>query len=161
MRGLRDLTKVQKQIADDNGINRKTLGSRLKHGWSIEDAIHTKTNSRYSRLNRTRNLYGVELSEDDIKTAQSNGIPNKTLQGRFKQGWEKERAINTAVRKSSHAYGPPPKPNIEEDELLKIIGRIKYLQKKDKSFPMPIPKPLLIKLKQTGRTLDDVQVMKC
>lgn len=161
MTGLRDLTKEQNKIAYDNGINRNTLGSRLTHGWSIEDAIHTKTNSRYSRLNRTRTLYGVELTEDDVNTAKSNGISNKTLQGRFKQGWEKERAINTPVRKQSRGYVPPPKPEIEGEELLKIIGRIKYLQKKDKSFPMPIPKPLLIKLKQTGRTLDDVRALKC
>lgn len=161
MTGLRDLTERQKQIADSNGINRKTLSSRLSKGWNIEDAVTTKTHSRYSRRNRTRTLYGVELTEDDIKIAKSNGIAAKTLQGRFKQGWEKERAIHTPTRKSDRVYGPAPKPEIEGDELLKIIGRIKYLQKKDKSFPMPIPKPLLIKLKQTGRTLDDVQALKC
>lgn len=86
MTGLRDLTKAQKQTADSNGINRKTLSSRLTHGWSIEDAIHTKTQSRYSRKNRTRTIYGVELTEDDINIAKRNGIVNKTLQGRFKQG---------------------------------------------------------------------------
>lgn len=161
MTGLRDLTEAQKKIADDNGIKRKTLGSRLSKGWSIEDAIMTKTNSRYSRLNRTRTIYGVELSEEDMETAKRNGIATKTLQGRFKQGWGKERAIHTPVRQSDRKYGPPPKPTIEEDELLKIVGRIKYLQKKDKSFPMPVPKPLLIKLKQTGRTLDDVRAVKC
>lgn len=161
MTGLRDLTEDQKKIADDNGIKRKTLGSRLSKGWSIEDAIMTKTNSRYSRLNRTRTIYGVELSEEDMETAKRNGIATKTLQGRFKQGWEKERAIHTPVRKSDRKYGPPPKPTIEEEELLTIVGRIKYLQKKDKSFPMPVPKPLLIKLKQTGRTLDDVRAVKC
>lgn len=161
MTGLRDLTEAQKQTADSNGINRKTLSSRLSKGWDLEDAITTKTHSRYSRRNRTRTLYGVELTEDNIKTAKSNGIAAKTLQGRFKQGWEKERAIHTPTRKSDRVYGPAPKPEIEGDELLKIIGRIKYLQKKDKSFPMPIPKPLLNKLKQTGRTLDDVRAVKC
>lgn len=161
MTGLRDLTKAQKQIADDNGINRNTLGSRLKKEWTIEEAITTKTSSKYSRKNRKRTLYGVELSEEDIEIAKKNGIANKTLQGRFKQGWDKERAIHTPTRKQSRGYVPPPKPEIEGEELLKIIGRIKYLQKKDKSFPMPIPKPLLIKLKQTGRTLDDVRALKC
>lgn len=161
MTGLRDLTKAQKQTADSNGINRKTLSSRLTHGWSIEDAIHTKTQSRYSRKNRTRTIYGVELTEDDINIAKRNGIANKTLQGRFKQGWTKERAIHTLTRKSSHTYRPAPKPEIEGEELLEIIGRIKYLRMQEKDFPMPIPKPLLNKLKQTGRTLDDVQTVKC
>lgn len=161
MTGLRDLTNRQKQIAEDNGIKTKTLSSRLSKGWPIEDAITMQPHERYARVNRKRTIYGVELSEGDINTARENGIANKTLQGRFKQGWTKERAINTPVRKSSHPYGPVPKPEIEGEELLTIIGRIKYLQKVDKSFPMPIPKPLLIKLKQTGRTLDDVQAVKC
>lgn len=161
MTGLQDLTKSQKQIADDNGINRKTLGSRLKNGWKIEKAITSKTNSKYSRRNRKRTLYGVELSEEDIEIAKKNGIANKTLQGRFKQGWDKERAIHTPTRKQSRGYVPPSNPEIEGEELLKIIGRIKYLQMQEKDFPMPIPKPLLIKLKRTGRTLDDVQALEC
>ena len=161
MTGLRDLTERQKQIAEENGIKTKTLSSRLSKGWPIEEAISMQPHERYSRGNRKRTIYGVELSEDDINIARKNGIANKTLQGRFKQGWEKERAIHTPTRKSDRVYGPAPKPEIEGDELLKIIGRIKYLQKKDKSFPMPIPKPLLNKLKQTGRTLDDVRAVKC
>lgn len=161
MTGLRDLTEIQKQIAEENGIKTKTLSSRLSKGWDIEEAITTKTRSRYSRKNRKRSIYGVELTEDDINTARQNGIANKTLQGRFKQGWTKERAINTPVRKSTHAYRPAPKPEIEGEELLKVIGRIKYLQMQEKDFPMPIPKPLLNKLKETGRTLDDVQALKC
>ena len=161
MTGLRDLTEAQKKTADNNGIKRKTLSSRLKKGWSIEDAITTKTNSRYSRENRTRTLYGVKLSEKDIEIANNNGISNKTLQGRFKQGWDKERAINTPVRRTSGICGPAPKPEIEGEELFEIIGRIKYLRMQEKEFPMPIPKPLLNKLKQTGRTLDDVRAVEC
>lgn len=161
MTGLRDLTKRQKCIAEDNGIKTKTLSSRLSKGWPIEDAISMQPHERYARVNRKRTIYGVELTEDDIKAAQRNGIANKTLQGRFKQGWTKERAINTPVRQSSHAYGPAPKPEIEGEELLQIIGRIKYMRMQERDFPMPIPKPLLIKLKQTGRTLDDVQAVEC
>ena len=161
MTGLRDLTERQKQIAEENGIKTKTLSSRLSKGWPIEEAISMQPHERYSRVNRKRTIYGVELSEDDINIARQNGIANKTLQGRFKQGWTKERAINTPVRKSSHVYGPAPKPEIEGEELLQIIGRIKYMRMQEKDFPMPIPKPLLNKLKQTGRTLDDVRAVKC
>lgn len=159
MAGLRDLTKEQSQIAERNGIQRKTLGSRLTKGWSIDKAITIRTNESYSRKRKGHMLQGHYISDEQMAVATSNGIQIKTLSARLKHGWSIEDSITKDTRRIR--YGGNPKSEIDGDELLEIIGRIKYLRMQEKDFPMPIPKPLLIKLKRIGRTLDDVQALKC
>lgn len=158
MTRLRDLTEAQSSIAEENGITRKALGSRLEYGWSVEKAISTPP----IRKKGVRTFYRVRVTDEDLERAEQNGISEKTLKSRCKKGWDLERAITQPYQKQQSGKRKSREVrHIEDDELIAIIGRIKYLRMQEKDFPMPIPKPLLIKLKQTGRTLDDVQALKC
>lgn len=157
MKRLRDLTQAQKHIADKNGVNRKALSNRLRYGWDVERAITTPLNNQSD----ITQFYGIKFSAEQIEIARKNGIGKMTLKSRCRKGWDLERAITQPVRGNGKITYKAHDPNIEGEELMKVIGRIKYLRMQEKDFPMPIPKPLLIKLKQTGRTLDDVQAVKC
>ena len=157
MKGLRDLTQAQKRTADENGINRKALSNRLRYGWNVEEAITTPLKSQSG----ITQFYGIKFSDEQMEIARKNGISKMTLKSRCRKGWDLERAITQPVRGNGKTTYKVHDPNIEGEELMRVIGRIKCLRMQEKDFPMPIPKPLLNKLKQTGRTLDDVRAVKC
>lgn len=155
MISMRDLTKEQKQTAENNGINMKTLSSRLTKGWPIERAITEMPQIRKGGMN----YKGIHVTKAQVDESEVIGISRKTLMARLDMGWTVEDAISKPPRKIEKKI-KQQNHTIDDKEVIEIIGRIKYLRKVDKEFPMPYPKPLLERLEKIGYQLKDVQAIE-
>lgn len=69
----------------------------------------------------TWRIKGKLISKDQIKLAESFGVYGNTLRGRLQRGWSIDEAITTPVSNGRHRH------DISKKELIKILGRLKYL----------------------------------
>lgn len=83
-------TKTHYEIAEVNGIARKTVDSRINlYGWSLERAIIEPVNKSESK----------ELYERYSDETEKSGINFSTFVTRLNRGWEPERAATEPVKK--------------------------------------------------------------
>lgn len=83
------LTETQRQTARENKISMTTVYSRLRNGWTSQQAVNIPVNAH--RL----------LTEEEIETARKNGIGMSTLYNRFyRLEWELEDCINIPLNKN-------------------------------------------------------------
>ena len=155
MTSMRDLSKEQKQTAENNGINMKTLSSRLCKGWPVERAITELPQIRKGGMN----YKGIIVTREQVDHAEIAGISRKTLMARLDRGWTVEEAISKPPRKLEKKV-KQQNHTIDDKEVIEIIGRIKYLRKVDKEFPMPYPKPLLERLENIGYQVKDIKAIE-
>lgn len=59
---IKDLTKEQRLLAEENGIKYNTLANRLFDGWEIEKAITEKTNRKGGHVKNVITEEGVNTS---------------------------------------------------------------------------------------------------
>ena len=128
------------QVARENGIKDKTLRQRISNGWSIERAISEPT----KKINR-RNKFPEEL----IEMAEQNGINRKVFVRRVYSGWSLEEAATIPYSKSRDDL-------TETEELIAMLGRMKYLNRTANEGYNPVP--LMKKLKVTW---DDIREVRC
>lgn len=139
------LTDEQRKIAKENGIHSATLWNRVnKLGWDIERAITEKY------VKQPMNVKGVEVSDEQLEIALNNGISRKRVHARLYNGWTVEDTITTPVRELV------TKNTDERGELIKVLGRMKYLNRvQDETYN---PQALMTKLKVTW---NDIEEIKC
>ena len=77
------------ELAEEHGIKRDTIYSRLKSGETIEEALGPYRPNTHKLLN------GVPMSE----TMKQNGVSRQLAEYRIKRGWPAEDAISTPPRK--------------------------------------------------------------
>jgi len=84
-----------RQIADKNGISFSTFHSRIRRGWSDQDAATKQTQTQ--EQNRLAALHATNHArvhpEKYLRLAELNGISYPTFHRRVKvSGWDYERA---------------------------------------------------------------------
>lgn len=89
------------EMAEDHGITRETLKSRVCRGMSIEDAI-AKPVVRHSGSTRGRLYEFNSKHHSAAEWSAITGIPYKTLLHRLHAGWDIGKALTTRVKGSSH-----------------------------------------------------------
>ena len=96
-------TKNHYEIAEVNGISKKTVDSRINlYGWSLERAIIEPV-----AKSKSKELY-------ERYSGEKNGINFSTFVTRLSKGWEPERAAIEPVKKKD------PKIKFTSVELLKM-----------------------------------------
>ena len=141
------LTDEQRQIAKENGIHSATLWNRLnKLGWDIESAITVKY------VKQPMIVKGVEVSDEQLEEALERGITRKRIHARLYNGWTLEDTLTKPVREIV------TKNKDERGELIKVLGRMKYLNRIETEEVPYNPEPLMKKLKVTW---DDIKEVKC
>lgn len=153
MTSLRDLTPEQKQIAKDNGIVYHTLSSRLLSGWDIETAI-TKPTLKYMDGMHYKGKY---VTQEQRKHAMSIGVDKALLQCRLENGWTVEEAVNRPVRKYTKKE---KRTDFDEQEVLEVVGRIKYHNSINSQAPMAYPKRMINRLEKMGYKIEDVKALE-
>lgn len=128
------------EIARKNGIHDKTLRQRISNGWSVERAI----NEPVKKIGRP-NRYPQEF----IDRAKRNGINRKNFVRRMHNGWSLEDAASIPFNKSRDDM-------TETEELLVVLGRMKYLNRTEDEVYNP--EPLMKKLNVTW---DDIEEVEC
>lgn len=87
-------TQSEMKWAEEYGISYGALKTRLKYGWSFEDALNTP-------VKPFEHLVEYEGETHNIKQwARLRGISSDALSGRLERGWSFEDAINTPVLES-------------------------------------------------------------
>ena len=128
------------ETARKNGIKDRTLRQRLQSGWSVERAI-TEPVKQIGRP--------TKYPQEFIDKAKQNGISRINFVRRMRNGWSLEEAATVPYSKSRDDL-------TETEELLAMLGRMKYLiRTEDETFN---PAPLMKKLKVTW---DDIKEVKC
>lgn len=80
------------EAAKKLGVDRSTLGHRLRNGWSIKDAVHKKPQNKQ----RIFLVEGKELTYAQIKKVY--GVERGTLRHRLNTGWSIEQAVGLSPR---------------------------------------------------------------
>ena len=88
---FRGVTLTLNQWAEKVGIKRETIAYRINKGWSIDEALHTPTDS----FKRMITINGVTQSLADW--GRSRGIDASTIHARLASGWSDEDAVMTEV----------------------------------------------------------------
>lgn len=87
-------TQSEMKWAEEYGISYGALKTRLKYGWSFEDALNTP-------VKPFEHLVEYDGETHNIKQwARLRGISSDALSGRLERGWSFEDAINTPVLES-------------------------------------------------------------
>ena len=128
------------KIAHKNGVKDKTLRQRISNGWSVQRAITVPV----KQLGRPS-----KHSQDFIDKAAKNGINRKAFVRRVYNGWSLEDAATIPYSKSRDDL-------TETEELLAMLGRMKYLNRTEDETYNPVS--LMKKLKVTW---DDIKEIKC
>ena len=141
------------KLAEQNGIGKDTFMSRLYRGWSVDKACEAKPQPK------------VELPDWVRKQAESNGISYKVLHARLSNGWSYERACTQGTshkaRVRPKVYEKVAEKEMSDEEVLEIIGRIKYLNKKElKEFPIIIPQPMRKRIEQMNMSVDEIEEVR-
>lgn len=130
----------QLKIAHKNGVKDKTLRQRISNGWSVQRAISEPT----KKINRSS-----KFPQEFIEMAEQNSINRKAFVRRVRNGWSLEEAATIPYSKSRDDL-------TETEELIAMLGRMKYLiRTEDETFN---PAPLMKKLNVTW---DDIKEVKC
>jgi hypothetical protein len=74
------ITDEDYKTAKRNGIEAKTVCSRVDAGWSVEKAINTSVRKQSEEYHRFR------------KRAKENGVKDSTYRSRVQRGWSPEKA---------------------------------------------------------------------
>ena len=135
-----EITSDQLEIARKNGIKKRTLRHRILSGWSVERAI-AETVMKRGRPSK----YPQEL----IERAKRNGINRKNFSKRVNNGWSLEDAATVPLNKSRDDL-------TETEELLAMLGRMKYLNRTEDETYNPVPL-----MKKLNVTWDDIKEIKC
>lgn len=93
---FRGETKCLTDWADELGIDARTLTYRLKHGWTVDDALTIPAGSTHTERNRLLTHDGKTLCLSEWSTL--TGINAATLHCRLARGWSISRAMTTPVR---------------------------------------------------------------
>ncbi|WP_156823544.1 hypothetical protein [Salinicoccus albus] len=143
------MTKAQKQIANENGLDHQTVAYRVKvKGESIEKATSYPPIGRYSSV-----VNGKKITKAQIEIAEGNGINRNTLKHRLYSNYSVEEAINQPVRVKHSSTDD----DMDDESLLEVVGRIKYMQQSDMIYPPTLTKPMEKRLKQMGVSYSDVK----
>lgn len=86
-------------LAHDYGIPIKRLDSRLRIGWSLEDAV----NHPGKVFGRASNPYNLKENESIRTIAKKYGIPYRKVYARLEIGWTLDEALEIKPRKFIHA----------------------------------------------------------
>ena len=130
----------QLKTAHKNGIKEKTLRQRILNGWSVERAISEPV----KQIGRPS-----KFPQEFVDKAAKNGINRKAFVRRVYSGWSLEEAATVPYSKSRDDL-------TETEEMLAVLGRMKYLiRTEDETFN---PEPLMKKLNVTW---DDIEEVKC
>lgn len=110
----KDKTQCISAWAEEMGIKPVTVNTRIKSGWSVEEALTTPTGStRKSRIgqeSRSRskinnhNLTYKGETRCISAWAEETGIGQSTLSYRIRHGWSVERALTTPTRTLSQKH---------------------------------------------------------
>lgn len=76
-----------------NGINKDTFYSRLKYGWSKEEACLP------IQEERKENWYNRKYPKELLELAKQNGVKRSTFYARIYKGYSPEEAAQKEVRK--------------------------------------------------------------
>lgn len=85
MRNKYGIRPEQWQTAENNGIMRETVYTRIKLGLSVDEAV-------------SKPLRPKLLSKSQKKRARDNGISLSTVYGRLKNGWSTQMAISAPLQ---------------------------------------------------------------
>lgn len=132
-KGVNHFTAEDIGIAESNGISVTHMLQRKKLGWPIEDIITKPVARKGIGVNKVKEFKAVEskfFTEEEQKQAFANGILYRQMINRLRQGWLREEILTTPV-------GDSPK-KMRKEELLEVVGRIKYMQNSDFPYPPPI-----------------------
>lgn len=155
------VTTEQLLTAQQNDISKSTVYDRIYRGWDVEKAITIPTSKKFRRASDKggRMIAGRFLTNAQVQTAIDNGIIEITLWHRIDKGWSIEKAITQPSRKRN-ALGEGGQQEMSKEEVVEIIGRIKAFNKADTSgFPITIPKPIKVKMRQLGINFEDIKPM--
>ena len=102
------------KAADEYKLAQVTVQSRLRYGWTPEQAVGIHPPPRSDRNNGTKiTVAGVTYSSQ-TKAAESYGLDRSAVQGRLKNGWSIEQAFGLAL--------PPPPPGEKNGKPLTVAG---------------------------------------
>ncbi|MDO4720949.1 MAG: SA1788 family PVL leukocidin-associated protein [Peptostreptococcaceae bacterium] len=90
---MRKIPRKMVEKAEQNGITYSALWSRLKKGWSMEEAT-TKKMRKHKRGKAEFWVFeGKALTKEEMAEARKNGLTRQTLHMRIFHGWTIEEAI--------------------------------------------------------------------
>lgn len=99
-------TRCLAEWAEHVSLPTSTIAYRLKHGWSVADALETPL--RTLRLYTPITFEGKTLPLKDW--APVVGIHHKTLYDRFRHGWSVELLLTTPVKRRGKTLNCLPEP---------------------------------------------------
>lgn len=129
-----------KQVAKQNNIKYVNFKNRLKMGWSAEKAATTP-------------VYKKRITPEIVERASKNGINYDLLENRLNNGWSVERAVSQPKKGKDRVEDP----RIPKDELIELLGRVKYLRNIGVAYPPPITKLMQKRMDEYGIAYDDVE----
>ena len=137
------------KLAEQNGISKNTFMSRLYRGWSVDEACEAKPQPK------------VELPDWVRSKAEENGISYKVLHARLSNGWSYERACTQGTSHKSRVrpkvYEKVAERTMPDEEVIAILGRIKYTHMAGMKYPLPVTKPLQKRMKDMNITMADIE----
>lgn len=139
-------TKEQMEIAKSNGLTYPHIYGRvMRNGWPVEVAISTPKGEPIQKR-QYMVVRGTVVTAEQIQTALENGIQKNTIKSRIQKGFTVEDAITHPIQGVS-------KHDITKDELIKIIGRLKYLK-------WTIPKGLKKRASELNLNIDSIKTLE-
>lgn len=93
--------KEWKAVAKQHGVSYPTYCSRLRIGWTCEEAATNRPKTRREITIERWEKQGRRVTEEQIEVAKENGICYSTIHCRLHRGWSIEDAI-TKTPKQKH-----------------------------------------------------------
>jgi hypothetical protein len=90
------ITKEQWATAESNGIARRTVHNRMKHGATVEDAVTMQRHTRRTvPIVIDEDIEIEELTDEQSMVAERNGISHELYYERRRRGWHTFDALVT------------------------------------------------------------------
>ena len=135
------LTPAERVAFVKNNLSSNLVDYRIKKGWERERWFEAK-----SEINALSNI----VTEERQKLMDELEISNDTVRKRMRRGWTFDEATTTPLLWV--------KEKMPKQEVIEVIGRIKYLNKQpDTIVPYCIPAGVLKRAKEYGVDIDKVK----
>ena len=87
--------------AEETGIPRETISSRLRSDWPVEEALTTPPTPQKSYRRRTKRMRLIKIgrrTKHIAAWARESGIPESAIRFRLRKGWSPQDAISKPIR---------------------------------------------------------------
>lgn len=141
------------KLLNERNILRKVICEKLGRSYcSVTQQIRKMGFSK----DGTVLMHGHVVTPEQLEISQNNNIALSTLRNRIDKGMSVEEAINKPPRKQA----PRNEEDFSNTEVIKILGRIKYMRQEEAEHPLPYPRPMLKRLNQQGLSVEDIDPVK-